>query len=349
MSDHRNDKRTKSGRLVFVSILLAAALAGCIRQSQSEIPSNCNTRFRFSFTHNPTGEDMFAEAVNDIHLYLFDQATGRLAKILTPDKGKLVSGSYEVRLPEGEYTIVCWAGGGDDLTRGGYRPVSMDDNGNYSGVDEQTTPDGFRLMFDCMPGVENTLVPATGSYDDLFFAMKRDVEVKNKGMVTVTLPLVRNTNLLRISADEEIFSALEFTPEMFVSGPHEGYGYDNTLTLDAATVRYALPLAVNADVSHRTADAKIQRIEIARSVTDPVLLHMRNPATGEDMFEPINLVEYLMAIEDADGNHPYRTQDDIDREYLFDIELRTGLIVINGYEIVDLEGDVDEWKPDWKE
>ena len=69
-------------------------------------------RIRFKYDYNIKFADAFANEVNSIALYVFDENDVLVKEIATTDKTALSSGTFEIplELQPGEYTLLAWGG-----------------------------------------------------------------------------------------------------------------------------------------------------------------------------------------------------------------------------------------------
>lgn len=51
------------------------------------------------------------------------------------------------------------------------------------------------------------------------------------------------------------------------------------------------------------------------------MLYITDPATGEDLHQPVDIIQAIGQVKDQGGNYLYRTQEDIDRNYCFPIRV----------------------------
>ena len=69
-------------------------------------------RIRFKYDYNIKFADAFANEVNSIALYVFDENDVLVEEIATTDKQALSSGNFEIplELDPGKYTLMAWGG-----------------------------------------------------------------------------------------------------------------------------------------------------------------------------------------------------------------------------------------------
>jgi hypothetical protein len=226
----------------------------------------------------------------------------------------------------------------------------------YTGVQTgMTTLDNFRKMLDLESAAPRSrsigeVTPTNTGFDHLFHANVQAVAVNTGSQAaadqTVLLDFMRNTSTLRVTVTglEHVSGIDPDTPiQMFVTARNGRYYFDNSIGTFAREVIYEKPhkeLTANRMVT----EIKIQRLVTERHLgtgSDPVLLSLRHPATGDDIIVPVNILDVITR------NPLYTTQEQIDRESLFEIELALqplaasvglGVIIrINEWLIVDLD------------
>lgn len=319
---------------IMVFPMLCFLLWGCIREDRSDCGK---LRMRFRYTQNDSGQDRLADETGDIRVYAFDSQTGLLAGVIDVDKDAIRRGWLDVKLPDGKYTFVSWGASGDDIMRGGYQTQTV------VGV---TTLDDFRMMLAYTPAPagqgDTGAIPATPDFDHLFYASVSDFEVAGSRMQTVDFDFIKNTSTLKVivtGLDHLTHPSQGLPLDIFTTGRNYLYGSDNGL--DASTPRMLyLPYDATADGDTQVVYIRQQRLSIAQSATEPVMLYIRSADGGQDMILPLNLVDLIRQ------NPAYPDQAAIDREDMFVIELSILLdlrvtVTVNGWEIVLLYPDID--------
>ncbi len=349
---------------IIIFSLLSCLISSCIREDRSDCPEGF--RLQFSYTHNNTGEDRMAAEVGDLRFYVFDKATGLLVDIIKVGAAQIAQGWIDVSLPNGNYTIVAWAGSGPDLFADGYIEADMTDPSTHSyapgatiGV---TTLDNFRVMLACdtfSGAPEGDITPCTGSFDDLFFAMQ-DVTVNTAKDQTVNFDFIKNTSVLSVEITGlEYLSS--YTPVqgkanfsraaasdqpllVFATARNERYMYDNLIGANGRTVRYEPPYTA-LTATDMQVDIQIQRLDVVQHTGWPVLLYIQDVTTGSDMVQPINVLDAIMRVKDSHGNLRWPTQREIDNEDVFPFRISilhdlSVNITVEGFEIEDTDPNI---------
>ena len=331
-------------------------LSGCGVRGY-ELDKNCNLELDFGYVFDPPGEALLPGMVDGIRVYVFDQHTSQLADILRIGRDEIVRGHMQALMSEGTYTFVCWASDNEDLTLGGYFPVRMTDPASsiYTDIEiGRTTMDEFRMMLACDPlpaGVIGEVTPREKEFDDLFFSITQDVVIGGGSDISIPLQFIRNTNVLKVriaGIDKLETRAVEGALSVFVTAAHERYLHNNLLAPLSRRVRFELP-ASYSDANTMDVDIKVQRLELISYEQRPVVLYIQD-ASGVDLIEPIDVIASITAAQASDGSHPYDTQEEIDKQYEFEIGISLGgddggfdtdvEVTVNGYDVEYLIAEV---------
>ena len=323
--------------------MVAAALASssCENGLIFEGEGDCGVyyRIRFKYDYNIKFADAFANEVNSVALYVFDENGVLVEKIAATDKEVLSSETFEIpiEIAPGNYTLMAWGGlmneESFDLladaktaeTRLEDMQVKMlrqyDESGNAS-VSDDLLP----LFHGSMP-LNVTDVPGT---------------------YTETMSLMKNTNVIRILLHELSGHEIDADAFIFEIKDDNGlYGWDNAL-LDDEMITYSA-------WSQSTGTAEINDVEVkaVNSVSvalaeltigrmragDSPVLYIRNRESGEDVFR-IPLADYALLVKgnyrEGMGDQEYLDRQD---EYTMTFFLDEGewvssVIYINSWRIV---------------
>ncbi len=337
--------------------ILALLAVGC---NLKEDLSDCGVlRLSLRFTYNTEQIDRLEANVNDVHFYVFDKETDILVDIIEVGYEEITRGYTEVEdLPAGTYTFVAWGCGDEDMLGDGhFIEAHMNDSPAHdhtrAAIIGETTLDDFYMMvdYDVLPDdVLGDIAPKVDDFHDLFFANVTDVVVKNEENQTVDFDFIRNTNVLKVNitglehleADNATRAPAPGQPlDVFAIGKNGRYRWNNAICQDARTVRYEPPYTSLDDDSMQV-DIKTLRLDLARhSEIDPIVLHVENPADGKPLISPLSVMDAIVQVKDDEGNFLYRTQEDIDREYEFPIDIsiqpdKSVRIFISDWEIINL-------------
>jgi hypothetical protein len=284
-------------------------------------------RLNFRFTWNNENVDQLDEHVRDIHVYAFDQKTGVLARIVELNPTEVARGWAEIRdLSDGAYTFVAWGGSSTDMLKGGFLDAEMSDaDPSRSVTVGQTTLEEFYLMADYETRPSGEIAPKQETFDDLFHAAAEDVQVSAGTEQTVDFDFIRNTNVVKVHISGlDNLDTFEGQPlQVYLTAENGLYGWDNGIDSDARLVRYEPKHRLLTDTDMYI-DIKTLHFDLSRhNTSNPILLYVIDPATGQILTEgePIDLLKALRSVKDPQGNYPYRTQEDFDREYEFPIDI----------------------------
>ena len=329
-------------RLMLAVSMVAAALASssCENGLIFEGEGDCGIyyRIRFKYDYNIKFADAFANEVNSVALYVFDENDILVEEIATADKDALSSGTFEIpiELEPGSYTLLAWGG-------------LMDE-------------ESFDMLADTNTGVtklEDLQVRMHRQYEDGKAKVSEDLlplyhgsmslEVKDvPGTYTETMSLMKNTNVIRVLLHE--ISGHDIDAEKFIFEINDDnglYGWDNAL-LDDEMITYSAwsQSTGTADMSDvevkavTSATVALAELTIGRMrAGDSPVLHIRSRETGEDVFR-IPVADYALLVK---GNYREKMGDQeyLDRQdeytmtfFLDEGEWVSSVIYINSWRVV---------------
>ena len=322
--------------------MVAAALASssCENGLIFEGEGDCGIYYRicFKYDYNIKFADAFANEVNSVALYVFDENDILVEEIATTDKDALSSGTFEIpiELEPGSYTLLAWGG-------------LMDE-------------ESFDMLADTKTGVtklEELQVRMHRQYEDGKAKISEDLlplyhgsmslEVKDvPGTYTETMSLMKNTNVIRVLLHE--ISGHDIDAEKFIFEINDDnglYGWDNAL-LDDEMITYSAwsQSTGTADMSDvevkavTSATVALAEVTIGRMrAGDSPVLHIRSRETGEDVFR-IPVADYALLVK---GNYREKMGDQeyLDRQdeytmtfFLDEGEWVSSVIYINSWRVV---------------
>ena len=339
--------------ITYLYLLGTLLTTGCVTEGPQDCPQG---ELTFHYTYNEVGDDHLTEDIHNIRLYMFDRRTGLLVDILDLDDDDIARGYARFKgLPDGVYSFVAWGHGSDDLSQN-YSDIEMIDaaSHDYTGIEiGRTTLDYFYMMVkmnELPADIEGDVTPVQRDFEDLFFAIARDVAVNGGLDRAVEFDFMRNSHYLNIEVTE-----LDKYPQtragsagsagsagnagssgspvnIFVVGRNGRYRYDNSIDRAARLVRYE-PEYLSLTESAMTLGIKTLRLDIDRHLTDPVLLHIEN-AEGRDLIEPLDVIQTLLASRGPQSGQGYGNQEWLDRTYEFPMKID---ISSNEHESGDVE------------
>jgi hypothetical protein len=318
-------------RLIYL-VLPALLAIGC---DLREDLSHCGVlRLNLKYTYNNDNVDKLIGHVGDIRIYVFD-ASETLTRIVRPTAADIERGYYELRyMPGGRYTFVAWAGSGTDIEGSGFKEVHMSDpaahnrTGNVT-VGETTLEELYMMIdYDTLPTeILGDVAPKSHDFVDLFHASVENFEVKPAESQTVDFDFIRNTNVLKVTVtgiqhlSTGAGRAVDAPLSIYAVGRNGRYKWDNTIDPHARLVRYEPPYSSLTDTQMKV-DIKTVHLDLSRHIDDPVNLHLTDLTTRAGIpDQPLDIIAAIRQVKDAQGNYLYRTQEAIDREYEFPIDI----------------------------
>lgn len=332
-----------------VLFLLLFTLTGCLKEDTEGCPTG-KLSISLKYTINVDGEDLLDEKVGQINLYVFNDATGLLVRVINISHEQLVRGAYFTDLDPGSYTFVAWAVNGQDLSQGGYEVVDVID---YA-TDTYTTPkvgttkiDNFRVRLKTTTSGENK-IPSNESFNELYHAKASNIIV-SEGEQTINFDFTKNTNEIKVRVEglEHLVSTQRSISEVeiFVIGTEDRYDIYNTTGKPTTTpLRYQRAITY-PEKNVAQSDIHILKLDMELHKTNPILLYLLRNDTKEQLVKPINLLDLILKTKDKNGELIFKTQQDLDRwdkfpvviKIAFDLSVTVG---IDGFEIEDTEGEL---------
>lgn len=331
-------------RRIVLALSMVAAMLGassCENELIFEGEGDCGVyyRIRFKYDYNIKFADAFANEVNSVALYVFDENDVLVEEIATTDKEALSSGSFEIplELEPGKYTLLAWGGLMNEesfdmlaQTESGMTKLQELQVRMHRQYDDQ---DNAKVSEDLLPLFHGTM----------------PLEVTSvPGTYTETMSLMKNTNVIRILLHEMSGEEMDADKFIFEINDDNGfYDWDNTL-LDDEMITYGAwhqqtgsaevedgDVKATTSVSVALAELTIGRM---RAGSSPVL-HIRNRETGEDVFR-IPVADYALLVK---GNYRKNMGDQeyLDRQdeytmtfFLDEGEWVSSVVYINSWRVV---------------
>lgn len=315
--------------------------SSCLNERIFDGEEDCGVyhRIRFKYDYNIKFADAFANEVNSIALYVFDENDVLVEEATTADKSALSNGSFEIplELEPGNYTLLAWGGlmneesfdmlaetkiGTTKLQELQVKMHRQHDQTGKATVDKDLLP----LFHGTMP-LAVTDVPGT---------------------YTETMTLMKNTNVIRILLHEMSGHEIDADEFIFEINDDNGlYDWNNTL-LDDEMITYSAWHQRSGTADVEDTDVKgITSVSVAlaeltigrmKAGNSPVL-HIRKRETGEDVFR-IPVADYALLVK---GNYrkSMGDQEYLDRQdeytmtfFLDEGEWVSSVIYINSWRVV---------------
>lgn len=351
----------------FLGTIILFALSGCVKEDLSDCPEpEQGIILSYRYELNMDYVDKFAEQVENLQAFIFDN-NGILRDTLIPFVGNgdiVPKWERKVNLPQGDYSIVTWAGSKDFYAH--YYPAAANEDAMefFKGVTiGQTRLEEMRMFleYEQLPENSEQNAPCDANIKELYHGIEQHVTVLPEDFTAVNTPLIKNTNTVRIRIDglSTIGSNINKDDfELTITGCNSHYKYDNTIGEKAATLRYT---PCQSRVEGGSLHADIRTLRLMRPASDPfdnatLILNIRYKPTGMEICKNVNLVDLILSgmipardvqgnlLTDSEGNQEYTspTLEYLDRQDLFEIV----------YEITkDPNGDslvVTVYVNDWK-
>lgn len=266
-------------------------------------------RIRFKYDYNIKFADAFANEVNSVALYIFDQNNTLIEEITTTDKEALSSGSFEIplELEPGRYTLLAWGG-------------LMNEESFDLLADVEVGKTELEELQVKMHRQHNDKGEATVS-DDLLplYHGTMTLEVVDKpGTYTETMSLIKDTNSIRILLHE--MSGHDVDADKFRFEIHDSnglYDWDNTLLDDEQIIYEAWYQTTGSADMEEYATRTVTEVNVAlaeltigrmRADNSPIL-HIISRETGEDVVR-LPLADYALLVKG------YYRESMSDQEYL---------------------------------
>lgn len=315
-----------------------------------DVPQN-GLRLSYDYRLNMSYTDLFSDSVDALDTYVFN-ADGVLCAIVSFGESEVLSNGWKhrVELDPGKYSVVTWAGNGDYAEHYAVAHSNESQQSPFAGGVEigKTTIDDLRIFLMATQFEDNPdkASPDTAQFDDLFYGSISNVEVKPQAMTEVNIPLVKDTNTIRLKivglsklrSLQDI--GRELTAEDFevrIAGRNGHYKSDNLVGEYARQIIYT---PHNAAVADNTLTTDVKVLRLMKSAADdvfPLSLTMDitckplNRSIRENMDIVQTIFESKIDARDSQGNirtdsegNPIKVYPDseyLDRQDMFEITL----------------------------
>ena len=266
-------------------------------------------RIRFKYDYNIKFADAFANEVNSVALYIFDENDTLVDNITTTDKQALSSGVFEIplELEPGRYTLLAWGG-------------LMNEESFDMLAEVKVGETKLQELQVKMRRHHNDMGEATVTEDLLpLYHGTLALEVADiPGTYTETMSLMKDTNSIRILLHEMSGHDVDADKFIFEIKDNNGlYDWDNTL-LDDEDITYSAwyQTTGSADMEeYSTRTVTEVNVALAELTTGRMradkspILYIKSRETGEDLVR-LPLAEYALLVKG------YYRKDMSDQEYL---------------------------------
>lgn len=319
------------------------ALSACIPAMQGcdsaiydgEGDCSVNYRVRFRYDYNMKFADAFAHEVNTVTLYLLDK-DGRVVKRYTEQGEALAKDGYamDVSVEPGTYSLLAWAGTADK----GSFSVPSTTVGTELGCTllRQHSADGAAFV--------------DADLDRLFHGyLPNQTFGETEGTYTYTVPLVKNTNNVRVVLQHLSGEAVDKDKFTFAITDNNGsMGWDNALLPDEQITYYAwhtqsgqAGVDLQGEGAEAAFSAAIAELTVPRLMKNQqTRFTVTNRETGKTVFS-IPLIDYALLVKgfynsDMDDQEFLDRQDEYSMVFFLDKGDRwlDTYIYINSWKVV---------------
>lgn len=275
-----------------------------------EETSDCDLFLQFRYDYNLSNEDLFAQQVEEIKVYLFDK-DGKYIQTLRETTPAITIPGYKMKIPYEMKgcTAVVWAG----VTDAHYKlPVmTLGD-----GIDKLT------LLYNPIDGKSDTKI------DNLWHGGPDVLIFPENGETTQTISLVRNTNDFSIRLVDRNGESILSDHFININSSDGAYDHKNQFLNDIQPINYTSYSIVDQQAQLRTLRLLSEAtVKLSVTDTDKRVIDMGGKTE-------IDLVEYLL--KSTPSGMP--GQEYLDRRYLWDVVLAVDVqssvalsITINGW------------------
>lgn len=321
----------------FSSLIMALALGNAVVSCDNVLPEeeeDCSVHYRvkFKYDYNMKYADAFANEVSSVTLYAFDD-NGKLAFQKTEEGDILKSPDYymDLEVNPGDYRLITWAGRLDEEASFSV-PLLTEGVSTY----EELKCKMERAYTRAADGSAYIDTELTGLWHGEVLA--HSFPSRAAMIETVTVPLVKNTNKIRIILQQMNGVNIDVDKFEFRITDDNGYmNYDNMLLDDEILTYYPYyhadgSTAFGDDIEVEEGDGisvAIAQLTVGRLVADQKpRLTITNRETGEVVLS-VALIR-LLALTEAEG-HDMSLQEYLDRqdEYSLVFFLDEGMHWIN--------------------
>ncbi len=271
----------------------------------------CVLRVAFRYDHNLKFADAFANEVKQVTLYAYNAQTGQLAYTRTETAANILAKGYldVTDMKPGTYHLIAWAEGENRCN-----------NSYLYGQAAPTDPTQLTCEINNL-GNRRLTHDLTPLFHGKMDSVKLEYGLSTDDTKLVTLPLTKNTNVVRIVLQNTSGAQLKADEfNLTIDDDNRLLGYDN-LALEADSIEYTpwSKYAGSTDINqqampHRqrseSLSAVVAEFTLNRLFTNKrPILTVRRTSDGQAVFR-LPLIDYLLLVK---GNY-HRSMSD--QEYL---------------------------------
>ncbi|MCD8193924.1 MAG: FimB/Mfa2 family fimbrial subunit, partial [Tannerellaceae bacterium] len=268
---------------------LLLLFTGCIKDEVKDCDEDTCIRFNFVYDFNADEEDLFAQQVDHISLFIYNTDTGILEDELEVYRTDMEANhTVSLMLPAGRHTAVAW---GNCHTE------------HYRIYDTETTA-SMQMEMTCIDGYTMTRAnPGT------LFHASNTFEVVQGSEYTVPMSLIKNSNTVKVIIKGLTKEDQEMAESIFVFrlvSNNWKYNYDNSVCSE-----YPLTYIPEYNPEYEDEDgyaisATFYPLRLFTYDEESVLtVRYRNPVTGREASLEAPLIPYLLKqFEEEEGIIP---------------------------------------------
>jgi hypothetical protein len=203
----------------------------------------------------------------------------------------------------------------------------------------QTTIDNSHMGVNTNPGPGGSNVPQNDQFGDTFNDSEQTISRGGRDLEEIDLDFTKTSSLLNVQIRglETLPASVNRPLHVFVTGRNGSLTPNGDVSPNAPDMRYE-PYSTSSDNTSMEALIQTLKLQMNMETSQPMLLHIQDRVTGNDIVAPLNLITLIRNIRRPDGTPRYPTQEEIDRENEFRIQLDFGAnaggglrVTINGF------------------
>lgn len=308
-------------RNLFILLFIIFFLPGCIYEDMQSCIKKSD--LRFFYTMNPENKDLLGETVSRIDVYIFDKDSvyiGKKTSAGDPDNNQF---PISLDLPDGIYNFLSVGYQDSYFMIGVFDPLKTNMQFDEGLIAGKSTLKDFRLK---------------ATYNQNLFFPIRIGNLLRGNLIRQELPAKENAslNVSMIQFKNQLNITIKgldypgYHPILYANNGR--YDFENNIPSDARNRIYEAGLLKSVD---------LYQFEVLRLIEHQKIEFMLVDANGNKMpgISPVNLIELIQK------SPSYATQEELDREHSYNIELNYHQsvivgITVNGWETVQVKPEM---------
>lgn len=308
-------------RNVFILFSVIFSLPGCIFEDMHSCTEKSD--LRFFYTMNPENKDLLGETVSRIDVYIFDKDGIYIGKKTSTDGQGNNQFPISLDLPDGIYDFLSVGYQNSYFMIGVFDPLKTNMQFDEGLIAGKSTLKDFRLKAEYK---QNLFFPLPVGNLLRGNIIRQELPVKGKNSLHVSM--IQFKNQLNISVKGLDFPG--YHPVLYANNGR--YDFENNIPSDARTKIYEAQTLSIGD----TYQFDVLRLIEHRKIEFALVDQEGNRMPG---ITPVNLIELIQK------SPSYTSQEDLDREHTYNIELNYHQsvivgITINGWETVQVKPEM---------